>query len=191
MPNCDFYALRADATQVLKFIFNETDCQVYELYSIPGEDLRQFKSVDETLAAYDLNTPRPGALLQLYSPSMGGYLSIRQFELDSRKFGPGALRSNTEGWGCIQLYLDGLDNDGIHPSHTNHNSENRALAWQSTFVDRLGPASAWNWRVVTAISSRINRHIRNKLAVSKDGSRPLLPQAFEMLRDGHANLYPY
>ena len=189
MPNCDFYALRADAIQVMQFVFEETNCQVYESYSALDEELRQFKSVNEVFEVYDRCKPRPEIILQLYSNDMGGRLNIRRFQLDSKRVGPNVWRSTTEGWGLIQLYLRGSDDTGIHVSHTNHNTEKRAVAWEPACLDQLGPTATWNWKTVTAISNKINRHIRTRLAVSKAGSRVLLPHAFELYQNADVKLH--
>lgn len=54
MPNCDFYAQRNDHAEVLKFILNETDCQIYEKDSTPRTEVRQFYEADEILTTKDL-----------------------------------------------------------------------------------------------------------------------------------------
>ena len=83
----------------------------------------------------------------------------------------------------IQLYLGGESELGLLHSHTNHNTEKRALAWATTSSDQLGSPAAWNWKEVTRISSRLNRFIR-RITETKAGSRPVLPESARLLSDG-------
>jgi hypothetical protein len=95
----------------------------------------------------------------------------------------GTHRYVAEGWGLISLQLGGLSKKGLHPSHTNHNSEKRARKWADTYADRMGDPSAWDWDVITRTSARLNRRIRS-LGSAKLGSRPVLPAAREALDAG-------
>ena len=75
------------------------------------------------------------------------------------------------------MYLGGVceeTGDVIH-SHTNHNSEKRAVKWQKTYPE-MGKAEEWNWQEVNKVSRQLNSHIR-KRAVSKIGTRPVLENA--------------
>jgi hypothetical protein len=100
-------------------------------------------------------------------------------------FHPGARGDTTfryccEGWGLIQLYYGGsVGTQELRWSHTNHNTEKRASAWAPT-VPRLGDPAAWNWAAVTGASGKLNRAIR-RMAVSKIGSRPVLPHAGQFI----------
>ena len=132
MPNCDFYALRDDAVAVLTYIYGETDCQVYEMASRPGEDLRRFDTMADLLAAFDLGHGRASVLLQLYSPSMKGSFRIKRIDFDPARIKGPAWRFDACGWGTIQLYFGGIHENKIRPSHTNHNSEQRAVTWEPT-----------------------------------------------------------
>ena len=182
MPNCGFYALRDDHTEVLKFILDKTDCQLFEKDSAPWTEIRQFHDAEEILTAYDEGLGQYRVLLNLYSPSMGGEFKFRRISLDQKKFGEGAFRYEAHGWGAVQLYLGGVHNDRLHSSHTNHNSEKRAVLWGDTIAD-LGSPESWNWSEVTRISSRINRFIR-KIATDKRGSMPILPAAMQWINAG-------
>jgi len=182
MPNCDFYALRNDHAEVLRFILKETDCQIYEKDSAPWTEIRQFHEVDEILAAYDDGLGQNKLLLNLYSPSMGGEFKFRRISLDQNMFGEGAFRYEAHGWGAIQLYLGSVHKDRLFSSHTNHNSEKRAALWVDA-IHYLGRPETWNWKEVTRISSCINRFIR-KVAIEKRGSMPILPAAFQWLNAG-------
>lgn len=183
MPNCDFYALSDDAAGLLAFVFGDTGCRVYEMASEPGQPLRQFQSVEQVLAAFELGVARAGVHLQLYSPAMGGTFHIKRIDFDPRRVKGPLYRYDGHGWGAIQLYFGGLRDGRIAASHTSHNSEKRARAWEATAAADLGPVDAWHWREVVRISRAINRHI-SKHALGKHGSRPILPAAWSALQVG-------
>ena len=183
MPNCDFYALRDDAVAVLNYVYGETDCHVYEMASRPGEDLRQFNAVADLLAAFDLGHGRTSVLLQLYSRSMKGSFRIKRIDFDPARVKGPAWRYDACGWGAIQLYFGGIHENQIHPSHTNHNSEQRAITWEPTSKGDLGAVASWDWEAVGRISSALNRRIA-RLGVSKHGSRPVLPAAWAAANSG-------
>jgi hypothetical protein len=182
MPNCDFYALRDDHSEVLKFIIEETDCRIFEKDSAPWAEVRQFHEVEEILYAYDKGLGQFKVLLNLYSPSMEGEFKFRRILLDQKKFGEGAFRYEAHGWGAIQLYLAGVHKERLCSSHTNHNSQTRALHWANA-INYLGKPEDWNWDEVTRISSRINRFIR-KIAIGKHGSMAVLPAALQWVNTG-------
>lgn len=173
MPNCDFYALDDDVLEVTEFVFKETPCQIFESYSEPCESLIQFSKPLEIVDAYYSSTGN--FLLQLYSPTMKGKFFIDRFDLDPKKFGNGAFRNRTMGWGQIQLYFGRLQNEKLQTSHTNHNSQKRAMAWYEQYPENDDP-SLWDWDEVLRISRKINRFIR-KISVDKIGSRVVLKAA--------------
>jgi hypothetical protein len=61
MPSVEFYAVQADIAKLLGFVFAETDCRVYEAYSVPGQPLREFTSAEDALAAYRLDHDHPAS----------------------------------------------------------------------------------------------------------------------------------
>lgn len=190
MPHCSFYSLRNDAESVINFILHETDLRIFESYSVPGCELREFRSFSELAAAYEVGIGKCQTLLMLYSPLMNGMLKIRRFDLKPKICPERPWRMNAEGWGLISLYFGGLHNGVMFPSDTNHNSENRATAWESTYLDRFGPAAAWDWKEVTRLSRRLNYFIRNRLAISKVGPRAVLPAAYDAIKTGEMSLAP-
>jgi len=185
MPNCDFYALREDLQLVLDFVFERSDCRVFEHYSLFDSSLAEFRSTDEIEARYPLGVcsgTAPSVLLQLL-PESAGELVVERASLNPEKCNGATFRHIASGWGLIQLQLGGASPRGIVASHTNHNSEKRALAWEPTYADVLGPVSAWHWGSVESSSRRINAHIR-KVASGRVGSRPLLPAAASAIAAG-------
>jgi len=181
MPNCDFYATGDDFAPILDFIFDQPGWILIENASREDLPLRRFCSRSEIEEAFNIDVDGP--LLQLYSPSMKGAVIERQIT-----FRPGAVpgargRTDPVGWGFVQVYLAGLRQGKIRPSHTNCNSVTRAQNWESLGTQELGPVAAWDWREVERISARLNRHIRG-LGVGKFGSRVILPAAVAAMDRG-------
>ena len=44
MPNCDWFGTQADHVPILDFLFNENECEVYELASEFGQPLNNLKT---------------------------------------------------------------------------------------------------------------------------------------------------
>jgi hypothetical protein len=182
VPNCDFYAAGADFGEVLDFVFERSDCQVFETYSPVGTELMQFTSLEQIAGRYSVGVTRhtaPSVLLSVVPPGARELVSKRRIDLKS-----GEVRYTLEGWGIVHLHLGGVGPQGLVHSHTNHNSEKRARAWEAT-APHLQPVAAWDWKEVATISNRLNAHIR-QLAVSRDGSRPVLGAAAKLLAAGLA-----
>jgi hypothetical protein len=187
VPNCDFYAAPSDFEPVLRFIFEDMECRVFEAYSRLDHDLREFSCFEELLDRAD---PKPGdcsnsklsCFLMLWPLRASMHVRVRRIELDPATR-LGKYWHALEGWGLISLQLGGLAKGELHPSHTNHNSESRATKWADTYKETMGDPSAWNWHVVTGTSAKLNRHIRS-LATAKLGSRSVLPAAKEALDAG-------
>ena len=179
MPNIDFYAAGADLLAVLTYVFEQSACRVFESYSEPGEQIAEFKSIEDLSERRSIGVCQgagPSVWLQLVPPNASHQFSIRRITLQPELCDGHAFRYAVEGWGLIQLHLGGISPQGLVNSHSNHNTEARARKWSDVRGD-LGPVEIWNWRETTAVSSRLNRFIRTKLAAYKLGSRPVLPDA--------------
>jgi hypothetical protein len=187
VPNCDFYAAPGDFEPILRFIFEDMDCRVFEAYSRFDHDLREFSRLEEIVdnthsRLEDRSNSKLSFSLMLWPFQASNQVRIRRIELNPAAR-LGKYRHTVEGWGLISLQLRGLAEAELHPSHTNHNSENRAKKWAGTYKDTMGDPSAWNWDIVTGTSAKLNRHIRS-LATAKIGSRPVLPAAKKALDAG-------
>ena len=175
MANLDFYALADDLRDLAQFLFAETDVVIYELSSELGKDARQFRSLSELEAAYQLGAYR-AAHLQLWSPSVMGPPVIRRIEITSV---PGhTFRYAVEGSGLIQLYLDGIKDGIIYHSHYGH--WNEAGARERS----IHPADDCDWGALMKLSGRIQRRIRGGLASAKLYSRPILHHALVSVQAG-------
>ncbi len=187
MPNCDFYAAGEDLTQVLDFVFSVGDCRVFESYSPFDEELAEFNSTTAVRSRYPLGHctgNAPSVLLSLWLVRASAEVRPHRVSLDSTKCNGATFRFTLEGWGLIALQLGGESPNGLVVSHTNHNSEARARKWASTYEDTLGDVSSWDWREVSRVSTRLNRYIRARLAVSKIDNRVVLPQAARLIAEG-------
>jgi hypothetical protein len=137
MPNCDFYAVGQDFRPILDFIFGQPDWTLVELASAPARPLRRFQSSDEMLDAYDLDGT--DALMQVYGPTLGGAITERPIVFTRGAMGGAKGRTESAGWGLIQLYLRAGRDGSVGLSHTNHNSEARARSWEASYRRELGP----------------------------------------------------
>jgi hypothetical protein len=192
MPNCDFYAIPSDHEQLLDWLFNEDTCDVYELGSDSEKPLKQFQNASEVLAQFDrkFSTGKKWTHvhLQLYVRGAGPLFVPRRIELDPRACGGAKFRYAAEGWGLVQLYLGTATRDDVKESHTNHNTQRGLEAW-ATQSSHLQEIERWDFKKITAFSSRLNRQIK-KMGAAKLGSRPILPGALKLWQEGHA-LFPF
>jgi len=175
MANLDFYALGDDLRSLLRFIYAETDVVVYELASEFDRNARQFASLAELEAVFNLDGCEVSHL-QLWSPTVMARPVIRRIELKV----PGhSFRYAVEGAGLIQLYLHGQRDGVIY--HTHYGHWNEAGARQRS----IHPAHDSDWQALGKLSGRIQRHIRGRLAAAKLYARPVLHQAFSTVQRGH------
>lgn len=183
MPNLDFYALGNDHRLFLEFVFLQPGWTLRDMVSPYEQPIRVFTSASDLLNAREVGA-KPQHFV-LWSPEMGGRVTHRRvnFTLEASAKVGATHRFEASGWGLIQLYTgfvrDGL---GLAPSHTNHNSAARAAKWHSTY-EEWGRPEDWDWTAVQRISARLNRYIA-KVAQSKSGSRPVLPDAHDAVARG-------
>lgn len=181
MPNCDFYALDDDCLAVLDFVFDQPTWKLFELASLPDQELRSFTSTAEVVAAHRVG--ERATYFQLHAPEMKGQVVAKRID-----FTPGAVagathRYSCEGWGLIQLHLGAPSGGRLSSSHTNHNSARRARTWEPTYPDATDRVDDWDFAAVTRLSSRLNRFIRGR-AVARQGSRSVLAAAHDAFVHG-------
>jgi hypothetical protein len=178
VPNLDFYAIEDDQKAVLDVVFDLVVFRVFEAYSEPDSQLREFRSADEIP-----EDPR-GAHVMLYAAGSGPEPLSQRIDLRPDALGNAKFRYRCQGWGLIQLHFGTRLGDGeLRWSHTNHNTGARAAKWAGTLPE-LGDPTVWDWVSVRKASDQLNRNIRT-LAITKIGSHPVLPRAAELIgREG-------
>jgi hypothetical protein len=178
VPNLDFYAIGADHTAVLDAVFELGVFRVFEEYSEPNEELREFTTCGQ------VPTTRP-PLLALYVVGSGPEPVADRINLrPGHILGDATFRYRCEGWGLIQLVFGSAADDGtgLARSHTNHNTAQRALKW-SKVTPTAGDPERWDWTLISRTSNKLNRLIR-RMAVRKIGPWPVLPEAARLIADG-------
>jgi hypothetical protein len=120
VPNLDFYAVGADHAAVLDAVFALRVFRVFESYSEPDMELREFTTPDQVPAT------RLDQLLSLYVIESGPEPVARRMSLrPGNALGNATFRCESEGWGLLELHLGSFVDDGseLRRSHINHNTE--------------------------------------------------------------------
>ncbi len=177
MAQLDFYALQSDIELLLRFVFDHTDCRVFEAYSRPGHQLREFSSLD-SIRESDVRESNHGRyFLRFISRTINADPIIREYTLIKS----GQARHVIESPGLYQL-LEGTgkdsDTSALARSVFSHWNEAGAKQRSAHPADVL---EALDWRKMRRISGQIQRHIKNRLAVAKIDACPVLPGASAVL----------
>jgi hypothetical protein len=185
LANLDFFAARTDLRAVIEFLFTETDVRVFESYSEPDRELREFRSFDGLDTVSDIGTDRFGngtaILLRLWSPSVCPEPEIVRFSLDPAKCQGHTFRHRIDSGGLIQLYLGGVHDRVVTHSHLGNFERAGAEKW--------GVAEGADWTALASLSRRIQYHIRKRLAVAKVPRYPILSEAMSLARSGYTLRY--
>jgi hypothetical protein len=137
VPNLDFYAVDADVSAVLDTVFNLELFRVFEAFSEPDTELREFAAADE------IPDSAAGLHLMLHAHGSGPDPTARRIDLLPVALGDATFRYCCEGWGLIQLYFGHIREDhGLQWSHTNHNTSKRAAKWFDA-APQLGNPARW------------------------------------------------
>jgi hypothetical protein len=180
MPSYDFYAIGEDHREILSFILESGECDVFEHGSETGKKSVCFRSLGDFEKRYgiaDWSHIPESLLLQLHVLDAGGLVQQRKIELiKSERFPDGGFRYATNGWGLIQLYLEAPVRDSLRASHTVHNRPERLAKWGNLDHDKFGDPAAWDWEKVISFAKRLNQFIRRQ-GVAKKGARAILPAA--------------
>ena len=177
MAQLQFFALRTDIESILRFVYEETDCRVFESYSRPGHELREFPSFSDLLNSDVLASHHGRYLLRLLSRSIGCEPIIRQHTLKKT----GQSRQSIIGPGLYQIGESGrldIQNDALKWSIFSHYNEAGA---KNVYGEEQ--TQDIDWKRMRRISGQIQRHIKNKLAVASVGSRPVLADAYRAMDD--------
>ena len=190
MANLYFYAVQEDIRVILDFVFENTDCRVFESDSIPDQNLREFTTTEDLISALDIGSDPHGQgvnnRIALWSPSFSPEVKIRRIDLDPKRCAPHKFRFTVEGWGLLYLSFGGIFHTSITHSCFTHNSEKRARTWESVQFDKYGAVDEWDWNAVQKLSGKISYLIRRKLASSKIEAWPILEFADKMYRENYS-----
>ena len=182
--NYDFFAEKADKLEILDFIFKETDLQVYDLGSAYGQQICQYKTVDEISSKLDLdNGDKFAVTFQLWTPRHKGKPLFRKIDLDPKHCNGHNFRYSTDGWGLIHLYFGGIKNNELSQSHIGHFNEIGALKNENSSVFN-GKVNDWDWTEIQATSRKLKYQIHNKLATRKIESFGVLSGADKLEKLG-------
>ena len=180
----DFFADKQDKIKVLQFLFGETDLRIFDLGSAYGQEITQYKSVEEIENKFDLDNGDKFALtFQLWTPRHKGKPLFRRIELDPKYCDGHTFRYATDGWGLIQLYFGGIKRNELTQSHIGHFSEKRAMKNEASNSFN-GAVSAWDWTEIQKTSRQLKYHIQNKLATRTVGSFGILEGAEKLEKSG-------
>ena len=180
----DFFADENDKVDILDFIFKNTDLRIFDHYSPYGKEINEYKNTYEISSKFDLRKGGQFALtFQLWSPRFKGEIIYKRIELDPEKCNGYNFRYSVEGWGLIQLYFGGIQNNILHLSHIGHFSEKGALKWESTNKIN-GKISKWDWKEIEKTSRKLRYHIQQNLSVRKIGSYTVLSAAASLENQG-------
>ena len=179
-----FFASIDDKVQILQFIFEQTDLQVFDSYSSYSKEICEYKSVEDITAKFDLvNGAEYAITFNLYSSQFGGTVLFKRLELNPRYCNGHTFRYSTEGWGLIQLHFGGVNKNGLNQSHIRHFNEKGALK-NEPFQTKFGKVSGWNWEAINKTSRSLKYYIHNKLAIRKIGSMGVLTGADLLNKEG-------
>ena len=180
----NFFADKADKLVILDFIFKETDLHIYDFGSPYGQEICEYKNIDEIDSKFDLsNGDKFAVSFQLWAPRHKGKPLFRKVNLDPKHCDGYTFRYSTDGWGLIQLYFGGLKNNALNQSHIGHFNEMGALKNESTSSFN-GKVNDWNWAEIQATARKLKYQIHNKLAIRKIGSLGVLSGADNLEKKG-------
>ncbi len=179
LAQLNFFAVTSDIELVLDFIFEQTDCRVFEAYSRPAHRLREFSSLAELQTSDVLEVNHGRYFLRMIPRGVGTEPKVRTFKLKKT----GQKRSEINAPAMFQIVQGGPAKPRSQAIVTSTFSHwNEAGARQRSLYPNWLLART-DWKYMRRVSGRIHRHIKNKLAVAKVGFQPVLPGAFEQLGD--------
>lgn len=174
-----FFAGRDDLMEFFRFVYADTDCQVFEAYSRPDQTRREFPDVASLAEVPELGLS-PGPHLAVWSPGVGPAPVVRRID-----FKPGAVpghthRFVTEGCGLVTLLCGGVRDRTLDATRMGWWTRASAL---NKAMPHLAPESV-SWPVLAQLARKLRYHIERRLSRAVAGKRAVLPQATELARNG-------
>jgi len=180
----NFLADEKDKLAILEFIFNDTDLKIYDTASDLGQEVCEYKNIQDISSKFDLSLGGKSELtFQLWSPRHKGQPIFNKVALNPKYCEGHTFRYNTNGWGLIQLYFGGIKNNELSQSHLGHFNEKGALN-REDITSINGKVADWDWKEIQITSRKLKYQIHNKLAVRKIGSLGVLDAADKLERSG-------
>jgi hypothetical protein len=174
MTQRSFFVRGDDLKAVMSFVFEQREITVYEGYSRYDSELREFRSVEDLEAAYDLSGTS-SVLLRLWSQAVSKPPNVRRFELKVPGY---SFRYVVEDMGLMQIDVPKQDEDDLRYATFSHWNEPGAR-------ERFGlAADAYDWAALRKVSGRIQRHIFNRLASAKLFNCAILKDAYACVGRG-------
>lgn len=182
--NYHFFASEADKLQLLDFLFQEADLQVFDSYSPYGQGIREYKKTAEVTSAFDLKTGGQFAVsLSLWAPSFLGAVRVEKITLNPKYCKGHTFRYSSAGLGLLHLHLGGEQNSVQRYSNLAHVSQKKAMAINSN-LPYAEKASSWNWTEITKAGRQLKYVIHQQMSVDKRGNMGILPGAAERQKRG-------
>jgi len=182
MPWFDFYATPEDIQNIIEFIYNETDCRVFETYSEYDCELREFPNRIELEQAFELGIDRDGKglaiLLSLWSPSVMPDPEIKRIDLKVKDH---EYRYGIEGCGLYWLHLGGIFKNSITTSKFGFFTEEEGLA---KCCVQPGPDQV-NWEAHEVLAYKLRNFILHRHEVRTDENGAVHQGAAELLDQGY------
>lgn len=174
-----FFAGRRDLADLMRFVYGETDCRVFESYSEPDRERRDFPD----LASFESlmrESSTSISQLALWSPSVGAPPIVTRIT-----FNPGAVpghthRFVTEGCSLVSLQCGYLQAGVLRASR---------LGWWTEASARrkanpeLTPELV-RWSELAVLGRRLKSHITRHLSRATAGKRPVLEEACALAKQG-------
>lgn len=171
-----FFAGPNDLADLMRFVYTETDCRVYEAYSMPDQQRREFSTLDSVAPIFLTAAPQ----LVLWSPSVGAPPMVRRVDF-TRGAVPGHThRYVTEGCSLVTLVCGAAGQDVLNASR---------LGWWTEASARrkadpsLSPERV-NWAELAALGRRFRSHIVREMRRARAGDLPVLAQALSLTLEG-------
>ncbi len=75
----DFFATKSDKINLLDFLFKETDLRIFDLASLYGQEISEYRSTEEIVTKFDLDSGGQSSLtFQLWTQRFGGDILFRK-----------------------------------------------------------------------------------------------------------------
>lgn len=171
-----FLAAPEDLVEVMRFVYAETDCRVFEAYSIPDQRRREFATLESVVSLFENGSPH----LVLWSPSVGAPPVVRRVVFTPRAVPGHTHRYVTEGCSLITL-LCGSQERGVLDA-------SRFAWWTEASARRKADpslaAEKVDWPALTAIGVRLRSQVCRILKRATAGNLPVLGHALSLARGG-------